>query len=243
MVNGLVDFGVGGGVGVYAGGGFGRAHVKALGDSDNAWAWQLLAGVYAPISDNIDVGLKYRYFRTGHLNFNDNDAFVAGHRDLRHADLFGRNGLLLEQWPVQLAQRSRQPDVQLRWRRCGSAAAPAASAASAAAPGSGDADLPGRLGDPGDECLPGPAASASPAAAGSEWRARPLRAVRSAALSRARQLAPGRTPVLPGVSFSRRGVVHARRSKLDWRRKLAIGAARPGPGPEHRPRQLVRLSS
>src|SRR6478672_7757957 len=67
MVNGLVDFGGNGGVGAYAGAGIGRAKVKQLGDSDNAWAYQLLAGVYMPISDNVDVGLKYRYFRTGKL--------------------------------------------------------------------------------------------------------------------------------------------------------------------------------
>ena len=75
MVNGLVDFGGDGGVGGYAGAGIGRAHVKQLGDSDNAWAYQLLAGVYMPVSSNIDVGLKYRYFRTGKLNFNDEVAF------------------------------------------------------------------------------------------------------------------------------------------------------------------------
>ena len=75
MVNGLVDFGGNGGVGAYAGAGIGRAKVKQLGDSDNAWAYQLLAGVYMPISDNVDVGLKYRYFRTGKLNFNDEFAF------------------------------------------------------------------------------------------------------------------------------------------------------------------------
>ena len=67
----LVDFGGNGGVGGYVGGGFGHARVKEFGDSDSAWAWQLLAGVYTPVSDNIDVGLKYRYFRTGKLNFND----------------------------------------------------------------------------------------------------------------------------------------------------------------------------
>ena len=77
MVNGLLDFGGNGGVGAYAGGGFGRARVKELGDSDSAWAWQLLAGVYMPVSDNIDVGLKYRYFRTGRLNFNDDVAFTG----------------------------------------------------------------------------------------------------------------------------------------------------------------------
>ena len=77
MINGLVDFGGNGGVGAYAGGGFGRARVKELGDSDSAWAWQLLAGVYMPVSDNIDVGLKYRYFRTGNLNFDDSVTFTG----------------------------------------------------------------------------------------------------------------------------------------------------------------------
>jgi opacity protein-like surface antigen len=75
MINGLVDFGGNGGVGAYAGAGFGRASVKQLGDKDSAWAGQLLAGVYMPVSSNIDVGLKYRYFRTGKLNFNDEVAF------------------------------------------------------------------------------------------------------------------------------------------------------------------------
>src|SRR5215218_8755377 len=47
------------------------------------------------------------------------------------------------------------------------ASAPAASAASAA---SGDADVPGRIGSPGDRDLPGSAASASAAAAGARAR-------------------------------------------------------------------------
>ena len=50
------------------------------------------------------------------------------------------------------------------------AASAAASAASAAA--SGDADVPGRLGDPGDGHLPGAAASASAAAAGARARSK-----------------------------------------------------------------------
>jgi len=72
MVNGLVDFGAGG-FSVFAGGGAGRARVKFAGERDNAWAYQLLAGVTAPISDNVDVGVKYRYFRTGKLDFFDFD--------------------------------------------------------------------------------------------------------------------------------------------------------------------------
>jgi opacity protein-like surface antigen len=71
MLNGLVDFGNEDGVSFFAGGGFGRARVKLAGESDSAWAWQLLAGLRFAISPNIDLGLKYRYFRTGNLDFVD----------------------------------------------------------------------------------------------------------------------------------------------------------------------------
>lgn len=71
MVNGLVDFDVGG-ARIYGGGGFGRASVKLLGDKDSAWAYQLIAGVGVPISSGLEAGLKYRYFRTGSLHFEDN---------------------------------------------------------------------------------------------------------------------------------------------------------------------------
>src|SRR5918998_771613 len=72
MGNALADFG-GDDVGFYAGGGFGRARVRMLGENDNAWALQAIAGVRAAISDNIEIGLKYRYFRTGKLDFNPGD--------------------------------------------------------------------------------------------------------------------------------------------------------------------------
>ena len=39
----------------------------------DAWAWQLIAGIRAAISPNIDLGLKYRYFNTAKLNFRDSD--------------------------------------------------------------------------------------------------------------------------------------------------------------------------
>lgn len=71
MVNGLVDLDAGG-ARFYAGGGAGRARVEVMDDSDNAWAYQLIAGVGVPISSNVEAGLKYRYFRTGKLNFADN---------------------------------------------------------------------------------------------------------------------------------------------------------------------------
>ena len=78
MVNGLVDFGGNGGIGGYLGGGAGYAKVKEFGDSNGKFAWQLLAGVYAPVSDNIDVGLKYRYFRAGRSNGSEAFPFAAG---------------------------------------------------------------------------------------------------------------------------------------------------------------------
>lgn len=75
MANGLVDFGgKGRAVGGYLGGGVGVARVKQetyafvhpqnsfLDDSDTHFAWQLLAGVYKPITDHVDVTLKYRFF-------------------------------------------------------------------------------------------------------------------------------------------------------------------------------------
>ncbi|HEU4704357.1 MAG TPA: outer membrane beta-barrel protein, partial [Sphingomicrobium sp.] len=76
MVNALLDFGDDDGMSFYAGGGFGRARVKLFGDSDSAWAYQLIAGARTALSGNIDLGLKYRYFRTGKLDFAD-DGFAA----------------------------------------------------------------------------------------------------------------------------------------------------------------------
>ena len=71
MVNGLADFGNEDATSFFIGGGLGRAWVKALDDSDSAWAWQLIAGVRHAISPNVDLGLKYRYFNTFNLDFDD----------------------------------------------------------------------------------------------------------------------------------------------------------------------------
>ncbi|MEO6224614.1 MAG: outer membrane beta-barrel protein [Sphingomicrobium sp.] len=77
MINGLVDFGGNGGIGAYAGGGAGYADVHQFGDRQGKFAWQLIAGAYAPISSNINIGLKYRYFQTENLNFNDDFSIAA----------------------------------------------------------------------------------------------------------------------------------------------------------------------
>ncbi len=76
MTNGLVDFGSSqlGSVGGFVGGGVGVARVKQsqfliqnasnafTNDSDTRFAWQLLAGITKPISQHVDLGLKYRFF-------------------------------------------------------------------------------------------------------------------------------------------------------------------------------------
>jgi opacity protein-like surface antigen len=71
MANALVDSDFGGGFGGYAGGGFGRAWTNFSGDKDNAWAYQGIAGLRYALTPNLDAGVKYEYFRTGKLNFDD----------------------------------------------------------------------------------------------------------------------------------------------------------------------------
>jgi len=78
MVNALLDFGGNDGVGGYIGGGAGYARVKEFGDSDSGLAYQALAGVYTPVSDNIDVGIKYRYFVSSKIHTSDDFAFTPG---------------------------------------------------------------------------------------------------------------------------------------------------------------------
>ena len=74
MLNGLIDIGDEAGFSVYAGAGFGRVRAKFAGQRDNAWAGQLIAGARTALSDNIDFGLKYRYFRTQKLSLADDSA-------------------------------------------------------------------------------------------------------------------------------------------------------------------------
>ena len=78
MVNGLVDFGNEDGLSFYVGGGAGRAKAKAFGDSDSAWAFQGIVGARYAVSRNVDLGLKYRYFQTGKLNFAEDAVAVNG---------------------------------------------------------------------------------------------------------------------------------------------------------------------
>ena len=82
MLNALFDFGDDDGIQAFAGGGVGIARVDmdasvdvrgpgVWNDSDTGFAWQILAGVRAPISKSLDVGLKYRYFNVPEVNLVD----------------------------------------------------------------------------------------------------------------------------------------------------------------------------
>ncbi|HEX8445134.1 MAG TPA: OmpA family protein [Sphingomonas sp.] len=80
MVNGLLDFGSNEGLNGYVGGGAGIARVSAniyrlnggpviVDDSDTRFAWQAIAGVRYPVTDNVDIGLKYRFFNVDNLKY------------------------------------------------------------------------------------------------------------------------------------------------------------------------------
>lgn len=78
MANLLLDFGGNDGLGVYAGAGAGLARISSEGSitgpgivtprvfdgKDRSFAWQLIAGMRVPVSSAVDLGLKYRYFRS-----------------------------------------------------------------------------------------------------------------------------------------------------------------------------------
>ena len=70
MVNGLAYYGAAG-YGIYGGGGIGTANARAFGESDSAFAWQLIAGAHAPVTGPVTAGLKYRYLRTGRFDFGE----------------------------------------------------------------------------------------------------------------------------------------------------------------------------
>lgn len=77
MANALVDFGPDDGLQGFVGAGAGLARVSAdvrtaagplVDDSDRGFAWQAIAGVRAPLTDRIDVGLKYRFLNVPNVD-------------------------------------------------------------------------------------------------------------------------------------------------------------------------------
>jgi OOP family OmpA-OmpF porin len=85
MLNGLLDFGDDDKLQGFVGGGVGVARIKGkygyaaynntfVDDSDTVFAWQALAGVRAPVTKNVDLSLKYRFFNAESVKLVD----VAG---------------------------------------------------------------------------------------------------------------------------------------------------------------------
>ena len=79
MINALVEFGNDDGFQVFGGGGVGIANIDlpvrvagvgtVVDDSATDFAWQLLAGARVALSDNVDLGVKYRYFVANNFGF------------------------------------------------------------------------------------------------------------------------------------------------------------------------------
>jgi outer membrane protein OmpA-like peptidoglycan-associated protein len=79
MLNGLLDFGNDDGWNASIGGGAGIARVKQsdyqlakfgsafANDSDSKFAWQVIAAVRRALTQNVDVGLKYRFFNVDNI--------------------------------------------------------------------------------------------------------------------------------------------------------------------------------
>lgn len=90
MANLLLDFGKDDGLQVYGGGGLGVAKTtldnaitgpnvsqgRGINGEDRSFAWQMIAGMRVPLSYNVDLGLKYRYFRT-ELDYRDASVSTA----------------------------------------------------------------------------------------------------------------------------------------------------------------------
>ncbi len=97
MLNGLLDFG-GEGMAGYIGGGAGIARTKTgysidssgpdfLNDTDSGLAWQAIAGVRAPLSDAVEIGLKYRFFNQDNAKLVDRIGRTAETRYRSHSVL------------------------------------------------------------------------------------------------------------------------------------------------------------
>ena len=97
MLNGMLDFGDDDGLNGFVGAGVGVARVKSdvtvrvaggrafLDDSDTGLAWQAIAGIRAPLTDNWDVGIKYRFFNAPGVDLVDLVGRGVGSRYRSHS--------------------------------------------------------------------------------------------------------------------------------------------------------------
>lgn len=80
MLNGLVEFGRDDGLQIFAGGGVGFANMSlpvevngigtVIDDYKTDFAWQLLGGARIALTNNVDLGVKYRYFVADNFRLN-----------------------------------------------------------------------------------------------------------------------------------------------------------------------------
>lgn len=99
MLNLLYDFNRGGFISPYIGGGIGLARVRAdnagpalgttIDDSDNAFAYQGIAGLSHPITDRLSLDLSYRYFGVPSLDFTAANGAAVDSEYHSHAIMIG----------------------------------------------------------------------------------------------------------------------------------------------------------
>jgi OmpA-OmpF porin, OOP family len=98
MLNGMLDFGDDDAISGFVGAGVGVARVKLanyrlrnganfLNDSDTGFAYQAIAGVRAPLTDHVDVGLKYRFFNADKIDLVNTRGVVERTRFRSHSIL------------------------------------------------------------------------------------------------------------------------------------------------------------
>jgi len=96
MANALVDFGEDDGVQFSIGAGAGRTWLDIetsgapsgfayLDTSDSEWSWQGIAQVRVPVSERVDIGLKYRYFSTLEFEVDDTQGRLADFEVASHS--------------------------------------------------------------------------------------------------------------------------------------------------------------
>jgi OmpA-OmpF porin, OOP family len=97
MANAMLDLGSDDGIQGFLGGGVGIAKTRVtnfivdpvwLKDSDSGFAWQALAGVRYPVTDNVDIGLKYRFFNASKSDLVDRFGRTVGTSAQSHSVLF-----------------------------------------------------------------------------------------------------------------------------------------------------------
>jgi opacity protein-like surface antigen len=107
MVNALLDVKLGSRFSIYAGGGYGRSWGRVFGDSDRAASWQYMVGARAKVTDRIDLGLKYKYFNSGHFRMFERPYEFAGNPNRITVD-----GQTID----QTTNATISSDVEGRWR-------------------------------------------------------------------------------------------------------------------------------